>query len=112
MSLVKKSSSSTAHGSEEEEKSELSPVRLDTEKKEERCEMSAEFAVPQEQKDFLFSEHNVKNGKQRKRKLMMHFNSISLPIRRNMTLKTKFLERCTSIIVDQRGCKCKVYVST
>ena len=45
MSLVKKSSSSTAHGSEEEKKSELSPVRLDTEKKEERCEMSAEFAV-------------------------------------------------------------------
>jgi hypothetical protein len=96
VSLVKKSSSSTAHGSEEEKKSELSPVRLDTEKKEERCEMSAEFAVqtdigwavkkmvlstedrvlfmkpwkPQEQKDFPFSEHKVKNGKQRKRKLM------------------------------------------
>jgi hypothetical protein len=35
VSLVKKSSSSTAHGSEEEKKSELSPVRLDMEKKEE-----------------------------------------------------------------------------
>ena len=45
VSLVKKSSSSTPHGSEEVKKSELSPVRLDTEKKEEQCEMSAEFAV-------------------------------------------------------------------
>jgi hypothetical protein len=95
VSLVKKSSYSTAHGSEEEKKCELSPVRLDKEK-EERCEMLAEFAVqtdigwavkkmvlstedrvlfmkpwkPQEQKDFPFSQHKVKNGKQRKRKLM------------------------------------------
>ena len=103
VSLVKKSSSSTAHGSEEEKKSELSPVRLDTEKKEERCEMSAEFAVPQEQKDFLFSEHNVKNGKQRKRKLMMRCHLDKFPwlsVSRVPGLEGAF---CTPCVLFCRG---------
>ena len=96
VSLVPKSSSSTQQDNAEIGKPKFSSVQLDTEKTEQCCPRSAGFAVqadigwavkkmalstedrrlfmepwkPQEQQEFPFSVHNVKNGKQRTRKLM------------------------------------------
>ena len=96
VSLVSKPSPSTQQGSAEDGKSKLSSIQLDTEKTEQGCPRSAGFAVhtdirwavkkmalstedrqlfmepwkPQDQQEFPFSVHNVKNGKQRTRKLM------------------------------------------
>jgi len=96
VNLVRKPSSSTQQDNAEDGKSKLSSVQLDTEKTEQCSPRSAGFAVqadigwavkkmalstedrqlfmepwkPQEQQEFPFSVHNVKNGKQRTRKLM------------------------------------------
>ena len=96
VSLVSKPSSSTQQDNAKDGKSKLSSIQLDTEKTEQCCQRSAGFAVqtdigwalkkmalstedrqlfmepwkPQEQQEFPFSLHNVKNGKQRTRKLM------------------------------------------